>query len=234
MGDVISGGRVIVEAIINFGKAVIFDMDGVLSDSEWIYVDKILEVLRDEGVIIRAEEINDLFGRNILQIAEELKKRYHLPGAASDYSDRVLELRDRHIREEGLFPMDGAVDLVCGLHEAGISIAVASSASLETIRGNMRRFGIENFIDFFVSGHDCTRGKPDPEIYQRAASLLGVEPGESIAVEYSANGVAAAKAAGMYCIAFVPPKAVPQDVSIADVTVSSLREIKMKFKEVIQ
>lgn len=106
-----------------------------------------------------------------------------------------------------------------------IPVAVASSAPMETIRGNMRRFGIEKFIDCFVSGLECSHGKPDPEIYLKAASLLEVDPGDCIAVEDSSNGVAAAKAAGMYCIAFVPPKAVPQDVSTADEIVSSLRDI---------
>lgn len=210
-------------------KAVIFDMDGVLSDSEWIYVEKILEVLREEGIIIEAEDINDLFGQSMLYICEKLKKRYHLPEPASFYADRVHCLRDKLIEEKGLFPMEGAVDLVRKLYYEGIPLAVASSAPVETIRGNMRRFCIENYFELFVSGLDCSKGKPDPEIYLRAASLLEVDPCDCIAVEDSANGVAAAKAAGMYCIAFVPPKAVPQDVSIADKTVVSLRDIAISL-----
>lgn len=59
-------------------KAVIFDMDGVLSDSEWIYAENILEVLREEGIFIEADEINDLFGQSMLNICVELKKRYYL------------------------------------------------------------------------------------------------------------------------------------------------------------
>lgn len=208
-------------------KAVIFDMDGVLSDSEWIYAEKILEVLREEGIFIEADEINDLFGQSMLNICVELKKRYYLSEQAKYYADRVHHLRDVLIEKEGLFPMEGAVDIVCRLHESGIPVAVASSAPMETIRGNMRRFGIDKFIDCLVSGFECSHGKPDPEIYLRAASLLGVDPGNCIAVEDSSNGVAAAKAAGMYCIAFVPPKAVPQDVSIADEIVSSLRDINI-------
>ena len=208
-------------------KAVIFDMDGVLSDSEWIYVEKILEVLREEDVCIDAEEINDLFGRNIYLIGEELKNRYDLPKAASFYADRVLELRDRLIEEEGLYPMEGAPELVKSIHEAGIPVAVASSASLETIIGNMKRFGIDRYIDHYVSGIECQKGKPDPEIFLRAAALLETDPLDCLVIEDSANGVAAAKAGGMYCIAFVPPGAVPQDVNAADDKVSALRDISL-------
>ena len=73
---------------------------------------------------------------------------------------------------------------------------------------------------------DCRRGKPDPEIYLKAAAMLGVEPGDCIVVEDSSNGVASAKAAGMRCIAFVPPKAVPQDISVADAAVSSFAQLR--------
>ena len=121
--------------------------------------------------------------------------------------------------------MDGAVELVRDLNNAGIPVAVASSAPIETIKGNMIRFGIEQYIDHFVSGTECVRGKPDPEIYLKAASLLKADPADCIAVEDSASGVSAVKATGMYCIGFVPPKAVPQDISIADEIITLLYDI---------
>ena len=86
-------------------KAVIFDMDGVLSDSEYIYVDKVLEMLEEEGIHIEAAEISDLFGISMIHLCSELKRRYQLPEEASVYRDRVHELRDRHIEEKGLYPM---------------------------------------------------------------------------------------------------------------------------------
>ena len=201
---------------ITMKKAVIFDMDGVLSDSEWIYVDKILEVLREEDVCIDAEKINDLFGQSMIFLCEELKNRYQLKKSASCYAERIHALRDRYIKEHGLFPMEGAVSLLKKLHEMGIPVAVASSAPVETIRSNMERFGMNSYIDHMVSGLSCKRGKPDPEIYRKAAFLLKTDPAQCVVIEDSANGVAAAKAAGMYCIAFIPEKAVAQDLSKAD------------------
>ena len=197
-------------------KAVIFDMDGVLSDSEYIYVEKILEVLEEEGVHIKAEEINDIFGQSMIHLCTELKQRYRLPGAPAFYRDRVHDLRDKHIEEKGLYPMDGAVELVKSLHKRGVPIAVASSAPAETIQRNMNLFGIGSYIDQLVSGLECRKGKPDPEIYLRAAALLNTNPSDCLVIEDSSNGVAAAKNAGMFCYAFVPPKAVAQDISRAD------------------
>ena len=202
-------------------KAVIFDMDGVLSDSEYIYVEKILEMLDEEGVHVGATDLSDLYGQSMIKVCTELKRRYELPGTPSSYADRVHALRDRHIAEHGVFPMEGATDLVKGLHSRGVPIAVASSAPIETILGNMKRFGIDIYIDHFVSGLECGRGKPDPEIYLKAASLLHAAPSECVVFEDSSNGVKAAKNAGMYCFAFVPPKAVAQDVSMADCLLTS-------------
>ena len=213
-------------------KAVIFDMDGVLSDSEWIYVDKILEMLREEGICIDAEEINDLFGQSMIFLCTELKNRYRLNKEPAYYADRVHMLRDKHIKEHGLFPMEGAVDLVIKLHNRGIPVAVASSAPEETIRSNMVRFGIEAYIDHIVSGLSCRHGKPYPDIYLKASTLLDTPPEDCLVIEDSSNGVQAAKAAGMYCIAFVPEKAVAQDISMADQIMTTFVGIDLSFMNV--
>lgn len=197
-------------------KAVIFDMDGVLSDSEWIYVDKILVFLKEEGIDVPASEINELFGQTMLAICKELKSRYQLSGEPELFVDRIHALRDAHIKEHGIFPMEGAAALVQALYNKGVPMAVASSAPRDLLRSNMRHFGIEGCFKHFISGKDCVCGKPAPEIYLRAAELLNVSPSECVVIEDSSNGVNAAKNAGMYCIAFVPQKAVPQDVSRAD------------------
>ena len=197
-------------------KAVIFDMDGVLSDSEWIYEKKILQVLAEEGISIKSEEINDLFGQNMLIICRELKARYGLQDKPENYAARIYALRDEHIEKNGLYPMPGAVEFVRKLHDAGIPLAVASSANAATIGANMERFGITDCFDYLVSGVDCAHGKPEPDIYLKAAELLGKDPADCIVFEDSANGVAAAKGAGMYCYAYVSPGAVPQNVSPAD------------------
>ena len=202
-------------------KAVIFDMDGGLSDSEWIYEKKILQVLADEGISIKSEEINDLFGQSLVIICRELKARYGLEKDAEEYAARIYALRDEHIEKNGLYPMPGAVEFVRNLNDADIPLAVASSAHAATIRANMDRFGITDCFDYLVSGVDCAHGKPAPDIYLKAAALLGKDPAECIVFEDSANGVAAAKAAGMYCYAFVSPGAVPQDVSPADKIIHS-------------
>ena len=76
-----------------------------------------------------------------------------------------------------------------------------------------------------VSGLECSQGKPDPEIYLKAAALLHTAPSDCLVIEDSSNGVAAAKNAGMTCYAFVPPKAVPQDISRADTVLTSFTDL---------
>ena len=124
--------------------------------------------------------------------------------------------------------MEGAKDLVKELKKMGIPMAVASSASIETIKSNMERFGIADCFDAFISGLNCSQGKPWPDIFLNAAKALNKKPAECIVIEDSANGVTAAKRAGMFCYAFVPEKAVPQDLSSADTIINTFVGLSAK------
>ena len=197
-------------------KAVIFDMDGVISDTEWIYVDKVLEVLREEGINVTGDDIHDVFGTNMLLIFIQLKERFGLEGEPEDYKNRVHFLRDEHVRTHGIQPMEGAVELIGKLKAAGIPIAVASSANRKIIERTLGAFSVLEMIDAVASGAELKRGKPAPDVYLEAARLLGVSPSDCMVIEDTAPGVEGAKSAGMECIAFQPEKAVKMDLSKAD------------------
>ncbi|MDO4311485.1 MAG: HAD family phosphatase [Eubacteriales bacterium] len=202
-------------------RAVLFDMDGVISDTERFYIDGMVEKLKEEGVVITPWDLKDLFGSTQVYIWNQLIERYHLEGTVEEYVDAVHEIRDRLIQREGLHPMPGVLELIRELHEAGVLLAVASSSPRETIERNMKMFDVLDCFDTIVSGLECRQGKPAPEIYLKAAENLGVMPKECVVIEDSVNGVKAGKAAGMYCHAYVPPQAYSQDVSVADDVITS-------------
>ncbi len=202
-------------------RGVLFDMDGVISDTERFYVEAMIERLNREGVTVTPAELSDLFGSTMRDNCGVLKERYGLKEDVDTYVDEIHAIKEELLDAQGLHPMPGAVELIQKLHEAGVRLAVASSSPREVIEHHMEVFGIRNCFDTIVSGVECQEGKPAPEIYLRAAGNLGLTPSECVVVEDSSNGVKAGKAAGMYCYAYVPPQAYRQDVSAADEELTS-------------
>lgn len=207
-------------------RAVLFDMDGVISDTERFYVEAMIERLRREGITVTPVQLNDLFGSTMRHNWGVLMERYGLKGDVDTYVDEVHEIKEELLEAQGLHPMPGAVELIRRLHEAGVLLAVASSSPRDVIEHHMEAFGIRDCFDTIVSGLECRQGKPAPEIYLKAAGNLGLTPAECVVIEDSANGVKSAKAAGMYCYAYVPPQAYSQDVSTADDRLESFLGLK--------
>lgn len=197
-------------------RAVLFDMDGVISDTERFYVEAMIERLKKEGISVTPKQLSDLFGSTMKHNWGVLKERYGLQGDVDTYVKEVHKIKEDMQEAQGLKPMPGAVELIRKLHEGGILLAVASSSPRKVIEHHMEVFGIRSYFDTIVSGLECKEGKPAPEIYLKAAENLGVEPSECVVIEDSFNGVLSGKAAGMYCHAYVPPQAYAQDVSAAD------------------
>ncbi len=202
-------------------RGVLFDMDGVISDTERFYVEAMIERLKREGIAVTPADLRDLFGSTMRHNFGILKERYGLKKDADTYVEEVHEIKEQLLEAYGLHPMPGAVELIRKLHENGVLLAVASSSPREVIEHHMKAFGIQDCFDTIVSGLECREGKPAPEIYLRAAADLGLAPEECVVIEDSANGVKAGKAAGMYCYAYVPEQAYPQDVSVADARLES-------------
>lgn len=209
-------------------RAVLFDMDGVISDTERFYIEAIIERLKREGISVTPVQINDLFGSTMRHNWGVLKERYGLQGDVDTYVDEVHEIKEYLLETQGLKPMPGVVELIRKLHEAGILLAVASSSPREVIEHHLEAFGIQDCFDTIVSGLECREGKPAPEIYLRAAKNLGAVPAECVVIEDSTNGVKAGKAAGMYCYAYVPPQAYRQDVSAADHMLESFCNLEVE------
>ena len=181
--------------------AVIFDMDGVLTDSEPLINEAAVTMFREQGLTVRAEDFHPFVGtgedRYLGGVAEKYGFPLDLPAAKARTYEIYLELVPRRLRA---FP--GAVNLVRDCQKHALEVAVASSADLIKIEANLRQVGLSPHTwDAIVSAEDVAQRKPAPDIFLAAARKVGRAPSACVVVEDALSGVAAAKAAGMRCVA---------------------------------
>jgi HAD superfamily hydrolase (TIGR01509 family) len=182
-------------------KAVIFDMDGVLTDSEPLINAAAVAMFRERGLVVQPEDFRPFVGtgenRYIGGVAEKYGFPLEIAAAKKRTYEIYLELVPRQLRA---FP--GARELVGACKRAGLKIAVASSADLVKIDANLRQIGLPpSAWDTLVSAEDALHKKPAPDLFLAAARKLGVVPAECVVIEDAINGIQAAKSAGMRCVA---------------------------------
>lgn len=207
-------------------SGVIFDMDGVIIDSEPAHFRVERQMFKELGFSLTTEEQESFLGTSGFEMFHRLKEGIGFPDTVESL---VEEERTRYLREleSGRIPtVPGVSDLIADLSEAGMSLAVASSAPHEQINLVLHRYNIAQHFQVRVSGDDVPRSKPDPAIFLRTAELLRMTPNECVVIEDSSAGVEASATAGMRCIAFDAPAAPSQDLSAADVRVESMEDIR--------
>jgi sugar-phosphatase len=200
-------------------SAVIFDMDGVLVDSEPLWHECEVGVFGELGVELTEEQCRETTG---LRTDEVIAHRYALhpwEGATHDeVGARIVERMVALVRERAT-PMDGVADALAFVRAKGVAVALASSSPTALIDAVVEKLGLE--FDEVVSAEDEEYGKPHPAVYLTAARRLDVAPTACLAIEDSLNGVVAAKAARMRVVA-VPEREEPA-FAVADAVISSLR-----------
>jgi HAD superfamily hydrolase (TIGR01509 family) len=196
-------------------EAVIFDMDGVLTDSEPLINEAAVAMFRERGVPARPEDFRPFVGtgedRYLGGVAELHGVALDLAEAKRRTYEIYLALVPTRLRA---FP--GAVELVRACRASGLKVAVASSADRIKIDANLARIGLPPAEwDALVSAEAVTHKKPAPDIFLAAARLLAVSPSACVVVEDAVNGVQAARAAGMRCVA-VAHSFPPEELAAAD------------------
>ncbi|MCL1863324.1 MAG: HAD family hydrolase [Defluviitaleaceae bacterium] len=198
--------------------AVIFDMDGVLIDSQPLHYELDMRVLKACGYPAELNTVVPYTGMGNPDRWPKYKEDLEL----EESSERLIEMAEEAMRElftdADLVPIDGVALLLDGIKAMGIKCGVASSSSHELIELVLGKIGLRKNFDFIVSGEDVSEGKPNPEIYLRAAEKAGVSPAQCIAIEDAPAGVEAAKAAGMVCIVYDNPNTYGQDFTKANFT----------------
>jgi HAD superfamily hydrolase (TIGR01509 family) len=203
-------------------------MDGVIIDSEPIHQKLEFEMFNELGLYISAEEHKDYVGTSSIDMWTLIKKRHTLNRTPEEL---LMYGREKYWEalDGGRVPLvAGAVSLIAKVHQNNFIIQVASSATRPTVDRVLAHFKLGSFFAHRIGGNEVAFSKPDPEIFLKAANQSQSEPNQCLVIEDSANGIKAAKAAGMYCIGYANPGTGKQDLSAADFVVTSLSDISLE------
>jgi len=207
-------------------KAVIFDMDGVIIDSEPIHLEVDMQTMQNLGCDISVEELEKYVGTTNEYMLTEIKKNYNISESIEEILSYKLEMTKKKIIQSNLEPIEGIRELLSDLKNKNIPTAIASSSPRDFINVVISKFKLQDYFKYIVSGEDVVSGKPSPDIYIETAEKLALSPKDCTVIEDSRNGVLAAKSAGMKCIGFQNINSGNQDLSKADIIIKSITEIK--------
>lgn len=206
-------------------QAILFDLDGLMFDSEPHSLASWEAVLAERGAKLDQLTIDSILGRRIDATARTLIDTYQLPDTVQGLADAKTEYQIAHL-DGNVPPMPGLFELLDEIDRRGWKKAIASSGIRRYVEAVLRVNGLLDRFSVIITGDQVARGKPAPDVFVAAARALNVEPSYCLVLEDAPAGVQAAKAAGMTCIA-VPDRGVAQlDLSQADKIVSSLHEVK--------
>ena len=206
-------------------QGILFDMDGVLVDSEPLFLRAINRIVAETGNNPVSEDENEefLLGTTVEGTWEELKKIRRLPDSIESYIERY----DAVVREvlfHDLVPQPGVKRLVEECERRGLPKAVASSSRRDWVELKLEAIGLQGRFNAVLGGNDVVNGKPDPEIYLKAAESLGLAAESCIAIEDSPIGIEAAASSGAFTIAVRTYFTRNLDISRANLIVDSLEE----------
>lgn len=214
-------------------RAIIFDLDGVVAESHPAHKQAWGELLISLGRTVSPQELDYVVeGRKRDEILR------HFLGQLDEQ-----QIRDYGMKKDCLFsrhsahlkPVPGVCEFIQQVQDAGLGIALASSAGRKRVESNLRQLGLFHYFKILITGDDVVRGKPDPALFNIAAHKLNVSACETLVCEDAVNGVQAAKTAGMKCLAIASPgraevlKATGADKVAPDFTNVSLHELRLLF-----
>jgi HAD superfamily hydrolase (TIGR01509 family) len=206
-------------------SAIIFDMDGVLVDSEPLGLLAMRRVMARQGVIYTEEDNSEFLGRTTLEECGILKSRHRLAADERDLTREYVDILVGLIRDRPR-PLPGVPDVLEELRAAGYRMALASSAAPRVIAENVRALDLARFFEAIVSGTEVARGKPAPDVFVETARRLQLPAGGCLVIEDSRNGLLAAKAAGMACAVIPCASTRHQDFSEADYCLQALWDLR--------
>ena len=204
--------------------AIIFDMDGVLIDSQPLHYQLDIRVIQACGYPAQVSTVVPYTGMSNPDRWPKYKAALNLAPSP----ERLIEMAEGAMRdifnETQLVAIDGIPELLQGIKDTGLHCGIASSSSHELIELVLDKTGIGKYFDAITSGEDITNGKPAPDIYLCAAEKAGADPAHCVAIEDAPTGILAAKNAGLTCIGYTNPNTYGQVFTHADYVVKHFDE----------
>jgi HAD superfamily hydrolase (TIGR01509 family) len=211
-------------------QTVIFDMDGVIVDTEPVHHYAYNQHFKQLNIEVTPEMYATFTGNSTKNTYEKLKSHFEIAESVPDLVEAKRNLfNDAFDSKEDLCLIDGVEDLIKELYHNGMQLVLASSSANVTIDRVFRRFGLHQYFTHLVSGEDFPNSKPHPAIFEHAAKLSQTSVENCIVIEYSTNGIIAAKAAGIYCIGYDSINTKLQDYSKADKVIKDFSELNFEI-----
>lgn len=208
-------------------KAVVFDMDGVLVDSEVYWAKSRVEYAQDRGKVWTDAHQRLAMGQSTIGWAKVMKEKLDLSESVDEI---IVEMKQRVINhyEERMPTRPGAIESVTQLKEH-FRVGLASGSPTEIIKAVLRITGLDQIFEVMIYGDDIPNGKPAPDIYIEAMKQLGVTPDVTVGIEDSSNGIRALKAAGMFAVAAPSPDFPLADdiLAICDAHITTLEDFNV-------
>ncbi len=207
-------------------KAVLFDMDGVIVDTEPLHYKAYQKMFAKVGIEVSSEMYEGFTGQSTYGICKQLCTHFNLELEPQE----LVQIKRNYFTklffdDDDLKLLDGVEELINNYFDHGLTLVVASSASMFTINNVMKRFKLDRFFSNKLSGADLKASKPHPEIFINAAKAANALANECFVIEDSTNGIKAAKRAGIYCVAYKSEHSKNQDYTLADMLISDYKEI---------
>jgi HAD superfamily hydrolase (TIGR01509 family) len=211
-------------------QTVIFDMDGVIVDTEPVHHYAFNQHFKELDIEVSPEMYASFTGNSTKNVFEKLTATFNLKHKIDVLINRKRDLfNEAFDKKEDLFLLDGVLDLIQELHKNGMQLVLASSSAKVTIDRIFTRFDLHRYFSHIVSGEDFPKSKPDPAIFVHAAFLSNTNVKNCIVIEDSTNGIKAAKTAGIFCVGYDSPNSKFQDYSQSDFVISNFSELSFEI-----
>ena len=211
-------------------KTVIFDMDGVIVDTEPVHHYAYVQHFKELNIEVSPAMYASFTGNSTKNIYERLKTIFNLEQVVNELVERKRSLFDAAFNsKEDLYLLDGVEELIKELYNNGMQLVLASSSANVTINKIFKRFNLDQYFTHKISGEDFPKSKPHPAIFLKAAFLAQTSVENCVVIEDSTNGIKAANAAGIFCIGYKSKNSKLQDYTTANRVINDFKELNFEI-----